>query len=61
MGRRTFLRAAGSLAATPLLGGIATEAAAQAAASSPTSKAQAIGRRRLGALEVSSVGLAFRT
>ena len=57
MGRRNFLRAAGTVLATPLLGGIATEGAAQAAASSTPSTAQAIGRRRLGALEVSSVGL----
>ena len=56
IGRRSFLLSLGSLAATPLLGGMATQAVAQAA----TSKAPAtteIGRRRLGKLEVSSIGL----
>ena len=56
IGRRSFLQFAGSLAATPLLGGIATRAFAQAPASS-TPPAPAIGRRRLGKLEVSSIGL----
>jgi aryl-alcohol dehydrogenase-like predicted oxidoreductase len=57
IGRRSFLLSAGSLAATPLLGGIATQGFAQAAASSRLPAAEAIGRRRLGSLEVSSVGL----
>src|SRR6188474_1832051 len=57
MGRRNFLRVAGSLAATPLLGGIATDAGAQGTAFSRLPAAQAIGRRKLGSLEVSSVGL----
>ena len=57
IGRRSFLLSVGSLAATPLLGGIATQAFAQAAASSGQPAAEAIGRRRLGSLEVSSVGL----
>src|SRR5438552_476559 len=56
-GRRSFLLSARSLAATPLLGGIATQAFAQAAASSRPPAAEAIGRRRLGSLEVSSIGL----
>ena len=50
--RRTFLQSAGALAAAPLLGGLAT----QAASSNGTPAAQAIGRRRLGRLEVSSIG-----
>jgi aryl-alcohol dehydrogenase-like predicted oxidoreductase len=57
IGRRSFLLSAGSLAAAPLLGGMATHAAAQAPAPGPTPAAGAIGRRRLGSLEVSSIGL----
>lgn len=58
IGRRSFLLAAGSLAATPLLGGITTLAFGQAAAPSRRPFAvEAIGRRRLGKLEVSSIGL----
>jgi hypothetical protein len=49
MGRRHFLLAAGTLAASPLLGGLATQASAR-------STTEAVGRRRLGAL-----GSAFRT
>jgi aryl-alcohol dehydrogenase-like predicted oxidoreductase len=57
-GRRAFLRSAGTLAAVPLLGGLATQACAPAVAASgiPT-PAAAPGRRRLGKLEVSSIGL----
>ena len=56
IGRRSFLLSLGSLAATPLFGGIATQAVAQAASNrAPDTKA--IGRRRLGKLEVSSIGL----
>lgn len=55
--RRTFLQSAGALAAAPLLGGLATQAYTQTASSNGTPAAQAIGRRRLGRLEVSSVGL----
>jgi len=59
--RRSFLLSAGSLAAMPMLGGLAapaaTQAHAQAAGSSRSSAAEAIGRRRLGSLEVSSIGL----
>jgi aryl-alcohol dehydrogenase-like predicted oxidoreductase len=55
--RRTFLLSAGALAAAPLLGGHATQAYAQAASSNGTPAAPAIGRRRLGKLEVSSIGL----
>nr|WP_315185044.1 aldo/keto reductase [uncultured Albidiferax sp.] len=50
--RRGFLQSATTLAAAPLLGGIGTSAAAQAASPSP-----ATGRRKLGKLEVSSLGL----
>ena len=57
IGRRSFLLSAGTLAAAPLLGGIATRADAQPAASSSTPAPAALGRRRLGKLEVSSVGL----
>jgi aryl-alcohol dehydrogenase-like predicted oxidoreductase len=55
--RRSFLQVAGAVAAGPLLGGLATQAYAQTASSNGTPAAQAIGRRRLGRLEVSSIGL----
>ncbi len=55
--RRTFLQSAGAVAAAPLLGGLATQAYTQTASSNGTPAAQAIGRRRLGRLEVSSIGL----
>jgi aryl-alcohol dehydrogenase-like predicted oxidoreductase len=57
IGRRSFLLSAGSLAAAPLLSGIATQSFAQAIDSSRPPAAEAIGRRKLGSLEVSSVGL----
>jgi Aldo/keto reductase family len=57
IGRRSFLMAAGSLAATPLLSGTATRAFAQTPGSSGAGAAEAIGRRMLGSLEVSSIGL----
>ena len=57
IGRRSFLRSAGALAAAPLLGGAATQALAQAAVSSRPPAPAPIGRRRLGKLEVSSIGL----
>ena len=56
IGRRSFLLSVGSLAATPLFGGIATQAVAQTAATRAPAT-EAIGRRRLGSLEVSSIGL----
>src|SRR5829696_3209076 len=56
IGRRSFLFSAGALAATPLVGGIATDAFGQPAAARK-STAPAIGRRKLGKLEVSAVGL----
>jgi aryl-alcohol dehydrogenase-like predicted oxidoreductase len=55
--RRTFLQFAGAVAAAPLLGGLATQAYPQTAAPNGTLAAHAIGRRRLGRLEVSSIGL----
>ncbi|CAH2405874.1 aldo/keto reductase [Mesorhizobium escarrei] len=57
MGHRAFLGAAGSLAAAPLLAGTHTPALAQATGSGSDAAAQASGRRKLGALEVSSVGI----
>ena len=56
IGRRSFLLS-GSLAATPLLGGTATQGFRQAAPPSRLAATGTIGRRRLGKLEVSSVGL----
>jgi aryl-alcohol dehydrogenase-like predicted oxidoreductase len=59
IGRRSFLLSAGSLAAAPLLGGSATQAFGQTAAQAPSTPAAAgeMGRRRLGSLEVSSIGM----
>ena len=56
MGRRSFLASAGTLAATPLLGGIDATSSAQTSSGSVTA-ASPLGRRRLGKLEVSSMGL----
>jgi aryl-alcohol dehydrogenase-like predicted oxidoreductase len=56
-GRRSFLLSAGALAAVPFLGCTAAQAASQPAAPSRRPASEAIGRRRLGSLEVSSVGL----
>ena len=56
IGRRTFLQSAGALAAAPLLGGIVA-GCAPAAAAAGTPAPSAPGRRRLGTLEVSSVGM----
>ncbi len=57
LGRRSFLLSAGAFAATPLLSGAAPQSAAQAPAPSRPTAPSASGRRRLGSLEVSSVGL----
>ena len=57
MGRRSFLASLGGLAATPLLGSTAMDASAQAPESGRTPSTKPLGRRRLGSLEVSSVGL----
>lgn len=57
IGRRSFLLSAGALAATPLLGGAAAQRPAQPPAAGRQPAPSAVGRRRLGSLEVSSVGL----
>ncbi len=56
-GRRSFLLSAGALAAVPFLGCTAAQVASQPSAPSRRPASAAIGRRRLGSLEVSSVGL----
>ena len=56
LGRRDFLLTAAGLAAVPLLAGLVQPAAAQTAASS-AAVSTAPGRRKLGSLEVSSIGL----
>jgi len=56
--RRSFLRSAGNLAAMPLLGGMATRARAEMSASTAArATGGEIGRRQLGSLGVSSIGL----
>jgi aryl-alcohol dehydrogenase-like predicted oxidoreductase len=58
IGRRSFVQSAGALAAAPLLGGLDTQAWAQFATMGATpAPVAAPGRRRLGKLEVSSIGL----
>ncbi|MFP2928889.1 aldo/keto reductase [Pyxidicoccus sp. 3LG] len=58
MGRRSFLLSAGALGAAPLLGCAASQASGAAAATSRRPAAPSeLGRRRLGKLEVSSIGL----
>src|SRR5688500_15125633 len=58
IGRRSFLQSAGALAAAPLVGGLAMQACAPAAVAGRTpTPVAAPGRRRLGKLEVSSIGL----
>lgn len=57
IGRRSFLRSVGSLAAAPFLGGVATQALAEPAAPKRRPAPAAVARRRLGTLEVSSIGL----
>ncbi|WP_163998366.1 aldo/keto reductase [Pyxidicoccus caerfyrddinensis] len=58
LGRRSFLLSAGALGAAPLLGCAASQASGAAAATSRRPAAPSeLGRRRLGKLEVSSVGL----
>jgi aryl-alcohol dehydrogenase-like predicted oxidoreductase len=57
-GRRAFLATAAVMAAMPVLSGIPVHAQAQPAPKANlTSAARALGRRKLGALEVSSIGL----
>lgn len=57
IGRRSFLRSAGAFAATPLLGGIPAHALAEPSIAGVRDTAAKIGRRRLGKLEVSTVGI----
>jgi aryl-alcohol dehydrogenase-like predicted oxidoreductase len=57
LGRRGLLGAAGSLAAAPLLAGAGSQASAQAVGDAGGAAAGASERRKLGSLEVSSVGL----
>ncbi|RVP09730.1 aldo/keto reductase [Sinorhizobium meliloti] len=60
MGRRGFLSTAGSLAATPLLVGTGSQASAQETAQGTgvnSTASKLSGRRKLGLLEVSSLGL----
>lgn len=56
IGRRSFLASVGGLAAASMLGGL-TRTNAQTTGPSRPPTATAIGRRKLGALEVSSLGL----
>lgn len=55
LGRRTFLASVGSLAAVPLLGCTGSQPSQPSKPSKPAK--QTLGRRMLGSLEVSSVGL----
>lgn len=57
IGRRALLGAAGGLVAAPLLGGAAGRASAQVPGSGRAAATSVTGRRRLGELEVSSIGL----
>ncbi|HSV83819.1 MAG TPA: aldo/keto reductase, partial [Ramlibacter sp.] len=57
LARRSFLASSGTLAATSLLGGAASTASAQTPGSRPPRARGELGRRKLGALEVSSIGL----
>jgi aryl-alcohol dehydrogenase-like predicted oxidoreductase len=57
IGRRAFLASVGSLAAAPLLGSTPVDVFAQASTSRKQPSTHPLGRRRLGSLEVSSVGL----
>lgn len=56
IGRRSFLKSVGGLAAASVVGGVATQSSAQTTGPSRPATA-AIPRRRLGSLVVSSVGL----
>jgi aryl-alcohol dehydrogenase-like predicted oxidoreductase len=55
--RRTFLAACGGLAAAPVIGGAMAQAAEPPAGTVRYPAGTANGRRRLGALEVSAIGL----
>ena len=56
-GRRAFLAAAGGAAVGPWLGGAAASSMAGPAASGAPGRGQAVGKRKLGSLEVSSIGI----
>lgn len=55
--RRSFLLAAGTMAATPLVGHAQGNTSSKDNASGKSASTEVIGRRKLGKLEVSSVGL----
>lgn len=57
VGRRGFLLAAGSLAAAPVIGQANAQSSQAKSGSSGLAPTAALGRRKLGTLEVSSVGL----
>ena len=57
LGRRGFLAAAGGLAVAPLIAGMGSRALAQATGDGTPAAMQASDRRKLGSLEVSSIGL----
>ena len=57
IGRRAFLASVGSLAAAPLLGSTPVDVLAQEPTLRKQPSTHPLGRRRLGSLEVSSVGL----
>lgn len=57
IGRRSFLGAAGSLAAMPVLAAASSPVSAQTEGANGSTAAALNGRRKLGTLEVSSVGL----
>src|SRR6187402_2160007 len=57
LGRRGLLGAVGSLAAAPLFGGVGSQTSAQGIGNASSAATGASGRRKLGSLEVSSVGL----
>lgn len=57
VGRRTFLLSAGALAITPVVGGAGTGALTQATWPASPPAPATLSRRRLGKLEVSSIGL----
>lgn len=57
LGRRSLLLSAGALAATPLLSSAASQPSEKPAAPSRRPAPKALGRRKLGSLEVSCVGL----
>ena len=57
LGRRVFLGAAGGVAVAPLFAGASSQALAQAAGAGGAASGASLGRRRIGTLEVSSVGI----